>query len=53
MDILETANILEAADIVRDLAILISKQKGIKIQEAYYEALEQLSTKKEDKEFYI
>lgn len=47
-------NILEAADIVRDLAICIASQKGISIQEAYYEALEELRKgKKEDKEFSI
>ena len=47
-------NILEAADIVRDLAICIASQKGVSIQEAYYEALEELKeAKKEDKELII
>ena len=47
-------NILEAADIVRDLAISIASQKKISIQEAYYEALEELKeAKKEYKEFNI
>lgn len=47
-------NILEVADIVKDLAICIACQKGISIQEAYYEALEELKKgKNEDKEFNI
>lgn len=47
-------NILEVADIVRDLAICIASQKDISIQEAYYEAIEELRKgKKECKEFNI
>lgn len=34
-------NILEAADRVKDIAIRIAKQKGISIQEAYKEAIEE------------
>ena len=35
-------NILEAADIVKDIAICIAEQKGITVQEAYQEAIEEL-----------
>ena len=34
-------NILEAADIVKDIAICIAEQKGITVQEAYKEAIEE------------
>lgn len=34
-------NILEAADRVKDIAIRIAEQKGISIQEAYREAIEE------------
>lgn len=47
-------DILEVADIIKDLATCISEQKGISIQEAYHEVIEELKTaKKEDKEFSI
>lgn len=35
-------NILERADVVKDLAICISEQKGITVQEAYDEAIQEL-----------
>lgn len=35
-------NILEAADVVKDLATCIAEQKGITVQEAYDEAIEEL-----------
>lgn len=54
MNILETINILEAADIVMDLANCISKHKGINKKEAYHEAIEELKkARKEYKEFII
>ena len=36
-------NILEAAEILKDLAICIAKQKGITVQEAYQEATKELN----------
>lgn len=35
-------NILETADIIKDLASCIAKQKGITIQEAFKEATEEI-----------
>lgn len=47
-------DILEVADVIKDLATCISVQKGISIQEAYHEAIEELKeAKNEYKEFSI
>lgn len=47
-------NILDAADILKDLATCIAVQKDISIQEAYQEAIEELKeAKNEYKEFSI
>lgn len=43
-------NILEAADIVKDLANCISVQKGITVQEAYEEAIEELKEMQKNNE---
>lgn len=43
-------NILERADIVKDLAICIAEQKGITVQEAYGEAIEELKEMEKNNE---
>ena len=43
-------NILESADIVKDLATCIATQKGITVQEAYEEAIEELKEMQKNNE---
>lgn len=43
-------NILERADIVKDLATCIATQKGITVQEAYDEAIQELKEMEKNNE---